>query len=158
MTIIVDTHQLSKFLVKAKINTYASSGEGGEKILADGSKEFEFRERKFKYRDRYFGFDPFIGQEIVFQNKKIVWGMNYYGRVVSKVIPQKQVYQFLQEALRKIPKEKPFRGPQKFKRENFQYFNRIKGTVEKFEGEEKIFYKGKLVYRLVYHGGIIAGK
>lgn len=95
MTIIVDTHQLSKFLVKAKINTYASSGEGGEKILADGSKEFEFRERKFKYRDRYFGFDPFIGQEIVFQNKKIVWGMNYYGRVVSKVIPQKQVYQFL---------------------------------------------------------------
>ncbi len=30
--------QLNKFLVKAKINTYASSGEGGEKVLPDGSK------------------------------------------------------------------------------------------------------------------------
>ena len=48
--------QLSKFLVKAKINTYASSGEGGEKTLSDGSKEFEFEEKELKYRDRYFGF------------------------------------------------------------------------------------------------------
>lgn len=150
--------KLSKFLVKAKINTYASSGEGGEKILADGSKEFEFVEKGFRYRDRYFGFNPFIGQEVVFQNKKIVWGMNYYGRVVSKVVPPKQIYQFLQEALKKVPQSKPFRGPQRFKRDNFQYFNKVKGTVEKFEGEEKIFYKGKLVYRLVYHGGIIEEK
>ena len=51
----MDVKQLSKFLVKAKINTYASSGEGGEKILPDGGKEFEFEEKEFKYRDRYFG-------------------------------------------------------------------------------------------------------
>ena len=82
----MDIEQLSKFLVKAKINTYASSGEGGEKILFDESKEFEFEEKEFKYRDRYFGFDPFIGQEIVWQNGKIIWGMNYYGKVVSEVI------------------------------------------------------------------------
>jgi len=56
---------LNQFLVKAKINTYVLSGEGGEKILSDGSKEFEFKEGKFEYRDRYFGFNPFIGQEIV---------------------------------------------------------------------------------------------
>lgn len=154
----MDINQLSKFLVKAKINTYASSGEGGEKVLPDGSKEFEFIEREFKYRDRYFGFNPFIGQEIIFQNKKIVWGMNYCGKVVYKVISQKQVYQFLQEALRKIPKDKPFRGPRRFKKDNFQYFNKINGAVEKFEGEEKIFYKGKLIYGLVYHGGIILEK
>ena len=47
----MDLKQLNKFLVKAKINTYASSEEGGEKILPDGSKEFEFKEREFKYRD-----------------------------------------------------------------------------------------------------------
>lgn len=58
----MNTKQLSKFLVKAKINTYASSGEGGERIFPDGSKEFE--EKEFKYRDRYFGFNPFIGEEI----------------------------------------------------------------------------------------------
>lgn len=49
---IMDTKQLSKFLVEAKINTYASSGEGGEKILPDGSKELEFEKKEFKYRDR----------------------------------------------------------------------------------------------------------
>jgi len=45
----MDIKQLSKFLVKAKINTYASSGEGGEKLLPDESKEFEFEEKEFKY-------------------------------------------------------------------------------------------------------------
>jgi hypothetical protein len=157
----MDIKQLSKFLVKAKINTYASSGEGGEKVLLDGSKEFEFREGEFKYikyRDRYFGFNPFIGQEVVFQNKKIIWGMNYYGKVISKIIPLKQIYQFLREALRKIPENKPFRGPNRFKGDNFEYFNKVKGTVEKLEGEEKILYKGKLVYRLIYYGGMVMEK
>ena len=109
-TIIMNISQLSKFLVRAKINTYASSGEGGENLLPDGNKEFRFKEKEFRYRDRYFGFNPFVGQEVVFQ------------------------------------------------KDNFQYLNKIKGTVEKFEGEEKIFYKGKLVYGLVYHGGIILEK
>lgn len=154
----MDINQLSKFLVKAKISTYASSGEGGEKVIPDGSKEFEFKEEEFRYRDRYFGFNPFVGQEIVFQNRKIIWGMNYYGKVVSKVISPRQVYQFLQESLKKIPEDEPFRGPQGFKKDNFKYFNKVKGTVEKFEGEEKIFYKGKLVYRLIYHGGIVLEK
>ena len=94
--------QLSKFLVKAKINTYASSGEGGEKTLPDGSKEFKFAEKELKYRDRYFGFNPFIGEEIVWQNERVVWGMNYYGEVISEIIPAKNIYQFLQEALKKF--------------------------------------------------------
>lgn len=87
--------QFNKFLTKAKINTYASSGEGGEKILSDGSKEFEFKEKEFRYRDRYFGFNPFIGEEIIWENKKVVWGMNYYGEIISKIILVKRIYQFL---------------------------------------------------------------
>lgn len=74
----MNTKQLSKFLVKAKISTYASGGEEEEKVYSDGSKVFEFEEKEFKYRDRYFGYNPFIGEEIVWQNKKVVWGMNYY--------------------------------------------------------------------------------
>lgn len=151
----MDIKQLSKFLVKAKINAYASSGEVGEKVLPDGSKEFEFREGKFKYRDRYLGFNPFMGEEVVWQSKKVIWGMNYYGKVISEVTPTKNIYQFLQEALKKITENKPFRGPNRFKRSNFEYFNKIKGTVEKLEGEEKIFYKGKLVYELIYYGGMV---
>ena len=154
----MDIKQLSKFLIKAKINTYASSGEGGEKILSDGSKEFEFEEKEFKYRDRYFGFNPFVGQEVVFQNEKIVWGMNYYGKVVSKIIPPKQVYQFLQETLKRVTENKPFRGPNNFRQGDFEYFNKTEGTLEDFKGEEKIFYKKQLVYKLNYNGGLITEK
>jgi len=117
----MDIKQLSKFLVKAKINTYASSGEGGEKILPDGGKEFKFKERKFKYRDRYFGFNPFIGEEIVWQNEKIVWGMNYYGEIITKIFSAKDIYYFLQEALKRASEDKPFRGPDNFKKADFEY-------------------------------------
>lgn len=151
----MNTKQLSKFLVKAKINTYASSGEGEEKILSDGSKEFEFSEKKFRYRDRYFGYGSFIGEEIVWQNEKAVWGMNYYGEIVSEIIPAKQIYQFLQEALKEVTESKPFRGLDDFKNGDFRYANEVRGTVEKFEGREMIFYKDKLVYRLSYHGGAV---
>ena len=58
--------------------------------------------------------------------------MNYYSKVISKIIPPKQIYQFFQEALRKIPEDKPFRGPPVFRKDNFHYFNRIKGNIEKF--------------------------
>jgi len=154
----MDIKQLSKFLVKAKINTYASSGEGGEKNLSDGSKEFEFKEKEFKYRDRYFGNNPFIGEEIVWQNKKVVWGMNYYGEIVSEIIPTKEIYQFLQEVLKKITEDKPFRGPDNFKQGDFEYFNKAERTLKSSEGEEKIFYKKQLVYKLNYTGGLITEK
>ena len=151
----MDIKQLSKFLVRAKINIYASSGEGGEKILSDGSKELEFVEKEFKYRDRYFGYSPFIGEEVVWQNEKVVWGMNYYGEIVLEIIPAKQIYQFLQEALKRITEERPFRGPDNFKEGNFEYVNEIKGTVEKFEGHEIIFYKEEVAYKLNYRGGMV---
>lgn len=154
----MDIKQLSKFLVKAKISTYASGGEGGEKILPDGSKEFEFKEKEFKYRDRYFGFNPFIGEEIVWQNEKMVWGMNYYGKITPEMIPVKQIYQFLQEALKRVTENKPFRGPNNFRQGDFEYFNKAEGTLEDFEGEEKIFYKKQLAYKLNYNGGLITEK
>ena len=154
----MDTKQLSEFLVKAKINTYASGEEGGEKILPDVSKEFEFKEKEFKYRDRYFGFNLFIGEEVVFQNKEVIWGMNYYGRVISGSLPVKQIYQFLQEALKKVTEDKPFRGPDNFKKDGFEYINKAEGTIEKFKGQETIFYKGKEAYELNYHGGLVITK
>jgi len=154
----MDTKQLSKFLVKAKINTYASSGEGGEKIFPDGSKEFVFEEREFKYRDRYFGFNPFTGEEIVWENEKVVWGMNYYGEIISEIISAKDIYQFLQEALKRVSGDKPFRGPDNFRKDNFEYINKTNGTVEKFQGEEIISYKEQSVYKLSYNGGLIVGK
>lgn len=84
--------------------------------------------------------------------------MNYYGKIISEITSAKSVYQFLQGALEKITEDKPFRGPDRFKKDNFRYFNKTRGSLEKFEGEEKIFYKGRLVYRLIYNGGIVMEK
>ena len=152
---------LNQFLVKAKINTYATEGEGGEKILDDNCRELIFEDAGFKYRDRYYGFDPFVGEEIVFEDNKAIWGMNYYGQITSKIIEGnlvKDFLDFLKESLRQIPEEIPFRGPKNFKNNDFEYTNQVEGNVERFVGKEKIFYKNEEIYSLDYHGGKIKFK
>ena len=148
--------QLNKFLVKAKINTYASDKAGIEKSLPNGSRELKFKENEIQYMDRYFGFNPFIGQEIVWQKEKVIWGMNYYGEIVLGIIQPEIIYQFLKEALKRITENKPFRGPDNFEKNDFKYINEVKGTTEKFEGCEIIYYREKPVYKLNYYGGLIA--
>jgi hypothetical protein len=147
---------LEEFLVKAKVSTYASGEEGRD--LEDGAKELIFKEGEFMYRDRYYGFNPFGGQEVVFQNEKPIWVMNYYGGVTSNIVDReeiKRIYEFLRKALKQVREDKPFRGPEYFKEDDFEYFNEVEGDVHDFRGTEKIFYKGELVYKLNYHGGDI---
>lgn len=147
--------KLNQFLVKAKINGYASKGEEGEEILEDGSKEFTYEENGFKYRDRYFGFNPFVGQEIVWENGEVLWAMNYYGRVVSEEIEAKEVYQFLKKALSQVKGSKPYRGPSRYQDGDYLYTNENQGNIDNFIGKEAISHRGKKVYELVYQGGIV---
>ena len=149
---------VSTFLVKAKIATYASFGEANEINLEDSAKELTFEDGEFKYRDKYYGFNPFIGEEVVFQNGKIVWSMNYYGKIISLVISAKQIYEFLKSAMRQIKENRPFRGPNNFKSGNFEYIDESTGDVNNFSGTERIFFKGQEIYRLIYHGGIVKFK
>lgn len=150
----MNIEELCEFLVKAKINTYASGREGV--ILKNGSKELVFSEGKFLYRDRYFGSNPFIGEEVVFCKGKRIWGMNYYGYTIPwEGVSSKEVYVFLREALKRVGQGRPFRGPEKYERHAFKYVNNTEGDVTKFNGTEKIFYKEKEIYRLLYHGGCI---
>jgi len=148
--------KLKEFLKRAKITTYASDGKLS--VLEDGSKELIYEEKEFKYRDMYFGFNPFIGEEIVFKNNKAIWGMNYYGFISSNVVSAKQVYEFLKKALRKVTDNQPYRGPGKLKEGEFEYTNNVRGSVDNFTGTEIIYYKGKEVYILNYYGGIIKQK
>lgn len=147
--------KLNEFLVKAKINTYATSGEGGEKNLEDGSRELVYEESGWKYRDRYFGFNPFIGEEVVWQKGKILWAMNYYGRILSGTDNAEEIYKFLKKVLALVNKSTPFRGPRAVEEKNFSYRNSSSGSVEEFHGVEMILYKGQRVYELEYHGGLV---
>ena len=150
--------ELSKFLVKAKIATYASEGEANERVLEDGAKELTFESDDFKYRDRYYGFNPFVGEEIVWQNNKIVWSMNYYGKIISLTVSAKQIYEFLKSAMRQIKEDRPFRGPNNFKSGDFEYIDESTGDVNDFSGTERILFKGQEIYILFYHGGIVKSK
>ena len=51
----IDLEQLAKFLVKAKVQTYASDGKEIEP-QRPGFKELEFKEEDWEYRDSYAGF------------------------------------------------------------------------------------------------------
>ena len=149
---------LKQFLIEAKLSGYANKGEAKEVILADDCKELTFEEGQLKYRDRYFGWNPFIGEEIVWKDHKIIWAMNYYGVVSSEVIPVNQVYDFLRKAMRQITDDKPFRGPGSFKESDFEYVDENTGTIEQFTGFERIIYQGQEIYRLDYHGGKVKAK
>ncbi len=148
----------NEFILKAKQNTYASSGLGGDILLSDGGKEFSYEEGGFKYKDKYYGYNPFIGEEIVWQDNKIIWGMNYYGEVVSDIVPVKEVYAFLKTVLRKVEVDRPFRGPREYKNADWKYIDNSTGDVNNFSGEEVIYYKDIKIYKLKYNGGVIVGK
>jgi len=144
--------KLSEFLVKAKNKTYATGGEERETVLGDGSKEFAYKEGMFQYRDRYLGFNPFVGGEVVWRNRELIWGMNYYGRIIPKVSAS-ITYQFLREALRRVNEDRPFRGPPTFVEGPLVYRNETTGWIDCFTGTERILDSGREIYRLFYHGG-----
>ena len=148
---------LLEFLVRAKAHTYASEGEGGERELEDGGKELVFRDGEYAYRDRYYGFNPFAGEEVVRQGEQVVWAMNYYGGVTDSTVSSIDVYRFLQSALRRVAPDRPFRGPSEFSDGAFTYRNESTGDLGRFSGSETILHRGREIYRLDYHGGRVAG-
>jgi hypothetical protein len=149
---------LAEFLVKAKKATYASDGEGNETQLPDGTRELIYEENGYKYRDRYFGFNPFGGEEVVWYGGEVVWIMNYYGKTTTKDVPPKNIYEFLKKAMSQVTLDKPYRGPDTFNDGDFQYMDKSRGDTNEFHGKEMIHYRGHEVYWLKYHGGLVKKK
>jgi hypothetical protein len=145
--------RLETFLVKAKQNTYAAGKPGGETILEDECKELSYAEDEFLYRDRYYGENPFAGQEIVWHAGQMVWAMNYYGAITDPRAFEAEIPSFLKSALRQGSEELPYRGPHRFAEGECVYTNESQGALAAFSGQETITYRGKEVYSLVYHGG-----
>ncbi len=141
------------FLLESKRNGYASAGERDETKLEDGGKRLIYRSGEFLYKDIYYGNDPFIGEELVFKNGVAIWGMNYYGLVLDPSVRAGEVYHFLQQAMRQVGAKRPFRGPDNLRDGDWEYRDASQGDLDCFNGEENIFFQGRLVYRLTYHGG-----
>lgn len=144
--------ELIDFLVEAKKNTYA--GNIGGWLLGDGGKRLKFCNDEFEYRDLFYGYNPFFGQETVKTNGKVIWLMNYGGGITDNSADQEQTYRFLKTCLLDVPREEPYRGPSKIIEGDMTYENRVEGNIERFQGTEIIKIDDKIIYNLNYGGGI----
>lgn len=139
-----------EFLIRAKKATYASGGNIIEPLRV-GSCDLKYSEKNIEYYDSYFGTNPFIGEEILRFNQKVIWSMNYIGRKIDDNFE----YNFLKEALLHIEPKLPFRGPCIYQNSGYIYKAYTLGDFSWFQGQEWIEHNGKLVYQGYYHGGKI---
>ncbi len=144
---------LARFLVKAKIEGYASGDQSRLRKLSDGGMEASFTEGEYSYRDRWYGENAFAGEEIVHYRGKPAWSMNFYGVSARDAPPEFPA--FHKAALRRVPLAQPFRGPARYQEGEFVYLNDVQGSIRDFSGLERVLFRGREIFRLVYHGGVL---
>lgn len=151
--------ELLRFLLEAKRRTYAAQGdEATVTPLLPGSKQLEWREGDWLYRDIYYGMAFFVGQETVFFQDVPVWSMSYAGGVAASVLTQErifQIYRFLRSAMRQVGPDHPFRGPSRWQEGEFVYTDQHQGEIGAFLGSETITFQEASVYELHYSGGFL---
>ena len=152
---MINKKELRKFLVKAKKSTYAAGDSVPKIVNDDKSTTLVFERGDWKYHDNYFGGEPYGGREIVFFKGQPIYMMVYYGRVNDSVTNINSVYNILMNALKLIPEDKPYRGPEKYTVGDLSYKNSFTGEVDNFFGEEFITENGKEIYKAMYIGGFV---
>lgn len=152
----VSLDKLKNFLEVANKVGYANAKARKAVSLRPASEDYHFEQDGLVYHDTYFGARDFIGEEIVYQENKPIWGMNYYGYIPDQKISEKTVYDFLRSALMQDSGDiLPVRGPREYSEGESQYANQATGTLDRFSGEEHIIFNNELVYHCWYHGGAI---
>lgn len=147
---------LHAFLREANLNTYANESVKKATALRPGSMDYHFQKGNLTYHDTYFGATKFIGEEIVYENDKPVWGMNYYGFTVSEEMSEGLFDAILRPALMSGSGDNiPVRGPKEFAQGEWKYTFTAEGNLDNFTGIEEISKEGELVCRLYCHGGFI---
>ena len=159
MTDVLPQEVLANFLLRAKRHTYARQGdEATVTPLLSGTKQLEYREGLFFYRDIYVGMAYFVGQETVAYQDRPVWAMSYAGGVVPAVQDRAAIgaiYAFLRRALQQGTVAQPYRGPAMVREGTYVYTNQSEGTLEAFWGHERITDHAQPIYALHYSGGIL---
>lgn len=150
----MNNDELRQFLLDSNKAGYAGGEEKKWIKESDGSTTIPFEKGKWRSHDNFFGGEPYGGRVVVFYENKPVWMMVYYGWV-EKGTEANPVYEVLRSALKEMPKDAPYRGPEEYIQGDFIYSNEWEGTIERYSGEEKITQKGKLLYKAYYRGGLV---
>ena len=148
----MDQEKLIDFLIRAKQKTYA--GKGAEEVPGRPcSHDLKYEEGDLCYLDTYLGGDRFAGEEALWENGKPIWSMNYAGQVTGAPFSG----DFLKEALRHVPADRPYRGPERYENGDYLYTCTVAGRFEWFQGYETICYRGEVIYDCYFHGTSIRG-
>jgi hypothetical protein len=153
LPMIENMPEFTRFLVEAKIKTYAGKGQPAA-ASRPTSVDLPYEQGDYYYLDSYLGGFRFAGEEAVWHRRQPVWSMNYYGWMLVEHTPG-GFADFHKRALLKIPPEAPYRGPAYYNEGEFEYRCEWKGGIDQFLGKEEVLLAGQLVYRLVFHGGTI---
>lgn len=150
----INLETLEEFICTARRNTFAADSTGIDNPRLLKSTQLEFQKASYFYRDIYFnGNKKFIGQEIVYQDLKPVWGMNYVGSQIGKLETS-----FLKESLLKLSKKCRLGQTCDYKKREYTYQDKGQGNLEEFSGTEEILLDSKSIYKLNYQGGLISDK
>ena len=147
--------QLTAFIVRAKAASYAGSGAHSP-ACRTASHDLRFRDGAFSYLDSYFGGADFIGEEVVYDDDRPVWAMNYYGRLLEPaILSAEQAGQAIKASLSALYQQGRFLGGFEHATPWGLYVDTNQGVVASFAGQEWITRDGVRAYELVYHGGLI---
>jgi len=147
--------ELVNFILQAKRASYV----GGGKMLLPyrlGSHDLQFQIADWTYHDSYFGDNDFMGEEIVYHRGIVVWGMNYFGRIIQpEKISSSQAGEVIKQSLTRMYQTGRFLGGFMYSVNEFTYKDQNEGDPLYFTGRESIEVEGQVVYSLDYHGGLI---
>jgi hypothetical protein len=150
-----DLNTLHAFIIRAKAATYVGSGQ---KLLPYrlGSHDLQFLDGDWAYHDSYLGESDFIGEEIIYYQRQVVWGMNYFGYILHPDrITSAQAGHVIKVSLTHLYQEGRFLGGFEHTVEGLRYVDTNEGDVQLFHGKEWIEREGQIVYELRYHGGLV---
>ncbi len=150
-----DLNTLHAFIIRAKAATYVGSGQ---KLLPYrlGSHDLQFSEGDWAYHDSYLGESDFIGEEIVYYQRQVVWGMNYFGYILQPDrISSAQAGHVIKVSLTRLYEEGRFLGGFEHTVDDLRYVDTSEGDFQLFHGREWIEQAGQIVYELRYHGGLV---
>jgi hypothetical protein len=153
-----DNLAFTQFLVEAKRNARPVTNPVQMQGAMPGAAQLQYDRGLFAYRNIFFGFERFSGQETVHYDGRPIWGMGYSGGLINHYMWDLQpqwIYAVMRAALAQVTEDLPFRGPLNYEYYGFEYSNHPLGHLAEFLGEETIKYRGSLVYHLWYVGGFI---
>ncbi len=150
---MIDLSALSQFLYHA--NMPHATGAANTHSETDGSRTITFSEGNFSMHDNFFGGEPYGGRMVISYQHAPVWMMVYYGQFTATDFVPNAVYGFLREALQHGPEEKPFRGPDSYRKDTFEYRNEVTGDISSYSGKEVILQNGTQIYWATYLSGLV---